>query len=80
MQRSNGPENGKAVMCRTKEYKLVARVFEKSELYDLRNDPQELVNRIDDPAMSTVLIQMKDLVIKFFLETGDVVPRNIDNR
>lgn len=31
-----------------------ARRAGKEELYDLKNDPQELYNRIDDPALSEV--------------------------
>ena len=31
-----------------------ARSAEKEELYDLKNDPQELYNRIDAPALSEV--------------------------
>ncbi len=32
------------------DWKLVWNGFDVDELYDLRHDPQELVNRIDDPA------------------------------
>jgi arylsulfatase A-like enzyme len=80
IQRSNGHENGKAVMCRTKDYKFISRLYEKSELYDLRTDPQELINRIEDQSLTSVVSSMKDRVLKFFLETGDIVPRTIDKR
>ena len=53
---------------------------EYGELYDLRNDPGELVNRIDDPAMADVLAQLQDRMLTFFLETGDVVPFDSDRR
>lgn len=32
------------------DWKLVWNCFDQDELYNLRDDPQELVNRIDDPA------------------------------
>jgi arylsulfatase A-like enzyme len=79
-QRSEGPEHTKAVMCRTREYKYVRRLYEQDELYDLRADPQELHNRIDDPALARVLAQMKDRMLTFFMETGDVVPWDTDQR
>lgn len=34
---------------RTKDYKLIANLADCHELYDLRRDPDELENRIDDP-------------------------------
>ena len=50
MQRSESGAHSKATMCRTRDYKYVRRLYETDELYDLKNDPGELNNRIDDPA------------------------------
>jgi len=80
LQTSEGPEHTKAVMCRTQEYKYVRRLYEPDELYDLRADPGELVNRIDDPALAPVLARLKDCMLTFFLDTGDVVPHETDRR
>ena len=80
LQQSEGPEHTKAVMCRTKEFKYVRRLYETDELYDLAADPRELDNRIDDPALADVLAEMKDRLLTFFLETGDVVPFDEDCR
>ena len=46
---------------RTERYKYIHYIDLKGmdELYDLRNDPYELMNSINDPAMPTVLEQMK---------------------
>ena len=44
----DGPYHGKVVMCRTKDFKYVQRLYEKDELYDLNNDPGELNNLIDN--------------------------------
>jgi len=80
LQSSEGSEHTKAVMCRTKDFKYVRRLYESDELYDLRSDPQELVNRVDDPELAGVLAQLKDRMLTFFLETGDVVPHQTDQR
>ncbi len=80
IQSSEGPEHTKAVMCRTSTHKYVRRLYEKDELYDLQTDPQELRNRIDDPAYAGVLAQLKDRLLTFLLETGDVVRHQPDQR
>ena len=79
-QAKEGPEHTKAVMCRTKDYKYVRRLYDSDELFDLRNDPGEQHNLIDDPAMSGVLAQLKERLLTFYLETGDVVPHDTDRR
>jgi hypothetical protein len=39
LQAGEGPEHGKATMCRTQRYKYVRRLLEVDELYDLEDDP-----------------------------------------
>jgi arylsulfatase A-like enzyme len=80
LQASEGPEHTKAVMCRTLDYKYVRRLYEQDELYDLRADPRELYNRIDDPSLAGVLSGLKERLLTFYLETGDVVPHETDRR
>lgn len=80
LQQSEGPEHGKAVMCRTKDYKYVRRLYEEDELYDLRKDPSELYNRIDDRSLAEVRTRLRERMLTFFLETGDVVPHETDKR
>jgi len=79
-QVEEGPEHSKAVMVRNHRYKYVRRLYEQDELYDLQEDPSELVNRIDDPSLSGVLMQLKERLLQFYLETGDVVPHQTDKR
>jgi arylsulfatase A-like enzyme len=79
-QRQESPAHTKAVMCRTSEFKYVQRLYESDELYDLRDDPAELNNRIDDPSLADVLAKLKDRLLTFYLETGDVVPYDADQR
>ena len=80
LQSSEGPEHTKAVMCRTKSHKYVRRLYEKDELYDLVNDPQERYNQIDNPDYAEVLAQLKDRLLAFYLETSDVVRHQTDQR
>ena len=38
------------------------------------------MNRINDPALAAVLSTLRDRMLTFFLETGDVVPHDADLR
>jgi len=76
----DGPYHGKAIMCRTMDYKYVRRLYEKDELYDLKKDPEEINNLIDDIKYKDTLIRLKERMLTFFLETCDVVPFEIDRR
>ena len=80
LQQSEGPEHTKALMCRTLDFKYVRRLYESDEFYDLHHDPMELQNRIDDPDYAGVIPKLKDRMLTFFLETGDVVPHDTDKR
>ncbi len=80
LQRREGPEHTKAIMVRTKQHKYVMRLYEQDELYDLEHDPQELHNRIADPSLAGLLSEMKEKLLRFYLETSDVVPRDHDQR
>jgi arylsulfatase A-like enzyme len=80
LQQSEGPEHTKAVMCRTMDFKYVLRLYESDELYDLRADPAESRNRIDDPSLAEVVTELKDRLLTFYLETCDVVPHDHDQR
>ncbi|UCH25595.1 MAG: sulfatase-like hydrolase/transferase, partial [Trueperaceae bacterium] len=79
-QHRDGGEHGKATMCRTKEHKYVMRLYEQDELYDLRADPQERVNRIDDDSLSEVKRGLKERLLHYYVETADVVPHDVDRR
>jgi arylsulfatase A-like enzyme len=75
-----GPQHTKAAMCRTKTHKYVQRLYEQDELYDLVRDPREEHNIIDDPAHREVLISLKERLLRWYMETCDVVPRQTDKR
>lgn len=80
LQRESDQAHTKAVMCRTETHKYVHRLYERDELYDLRLDPRETTNRIDDPEYAPVLAQLKDRLLTFYLDTSDVVPFDTDQR
>ncbi len=80
LHKSQGPEHTKAVMVRTDRYKYVQRLYEKDEFYDLKNDPEELYNIIDEPSLKGEIMALKERLLLFYLETGDVVPHITDQR
>ncbi len=80
LQGSEAGEHSKATMCRTQDYKYVRRLYETDELYDLKEDPGELVNRIDDPACASVLADLRERMLTWYQETCDVVPYRTDVR
>ena len=80
LQQSDDTAHTKAVMCRTQDYKYVYRLYEQDELYDLRADPGEQDNRIDDPALTDVQAELRSRLLQHFVETGDQVPWKTDRR
>ncbi len=80
LQGSEGGEHSKATMCRTRDYKYVRRLYETDELYDLRRDPGELENRIDDPAYRGILAELRERMLTWYQTTCDVVPYKTDVR
>ncbi|MBN2452080.1 MAG: sulfatase-like hydrolase/transferase [Lentisphaeria bacterium] len=74
------PWHTKATMCRTRDHKYIRRLGERDELYDLRLDPRECDNRIDDPAYGDILARLRDRMLTWYQETADVVPFEQDAR
>jgi arylsulfatase A-like enzyme len=61
----------RSAMIRTKDWKMVIRTAGKEEMYDLENDPQELYNRIDDPALSEVRNHLRERFLHWYLRASD---------
>jgi arylsulfatase A-like enzyme len=80
LQVNGWPAHNRAAMCRTQEFKYVRRHAESDELYDLRVDPGEANNVIADPAYAAPLAMLKERMLDWYLETSDVVPRDMDRR
>ena len=75
-----GPWHGKAAMCRTRRYKYVMRLYEQDELYDLERDPREITNLIDASAYTDVRSRLQQRLLRWYMETADVVPVQTDQR
>lgn len=75
-----GPEHTKAVMVLSGSFKYIERLYEKSELYNLEEDPDELQNRIDDPQYAELIRSMRKRLLRFYMETTDFVPAKMDRR
>jgi arylsulfatase A-like enzyme len=74
------PYHTKAAMCRTKDFKYIHRLYEQDELYDLKKDPGEVQNVIDDPAYCEIRTQLRERLLDWYQETCDVVPQKEDKR
>ncbi len=74
------PYHTKAAMCRTKTHKYVMRLYEEDELYDLAADPLEENNIAGDPVNRETLWALKERLLRWYMETCDVVPRKTDKR
>lgn len=61
-------------MLRWREWKYVAHLDDRDELYDLQTDPYELTNRIDDPALNEVRQEVQDRLVCQMEQTGDDAP------
>ena len=70
----------RTTMLRSLDHKLVRRTSGQNELYDLRDDPRELNNRIDDPGMRSVKADLESSMLDWFMETSDTVPVGRDPR
>ena len=79
-QCEEGPEHTKAAMIRMDHFKYVMRLYEKDEFYDLEKDPLELHNAIDLPEYQDQIQNMRMRLLRFYMETGDVVPDRKDPR
>ncbi len=66
---------GRRKMVRTRDWKYVHDPMgDQDELYDLRKDPWELDNRIDDPANRGVIDGLARRLLDWSIRTEDVEP------
>ena len=80
VQHQDDGAHGRAVMIRMGNIKYTKRYEEKDELYDLDLDPNEMVNRIDDPAYTDIIEKMKLRMLEWYQETADWIPNRKDMR
>ena len=70
----------RTTMIRSLNHKLIRRTAGQDELYDLKYDPKELRNRIDDPDMGAVKADLESAMLDWFMRTSDTVPVGGDRR
>ena len=75
------PESvSRTVMIRTATHKLIHRPTGVSELYDLEDDPLELINAFDDPDYADIAENLKSQLLAWYIQTSDVTPFDTDPR
>jgi len=79
-QHEEGPTHTKATMMRMGNMKYTMRLYEMDELYNLETDTMEMNNLINDIAYQETIIQMRQRMLQYFVETGDYVPTHMDKR
>lgn len=77
-QCQEGPEHTKAVMVRMSHYKYVYRLYESDEFYNLKDDPMECHNEIDNKQYQAIVQTCKNRMLQFMIETADYVPDRRD--
>lgn len=60
---------GRMAMVRTLNWKLVHYRNGEGELYDLRHDPDELINRYEDPGDAAIRADLTESLVNFLLDT-----------
>ena len=70
----------RTTMIRRLNHKLIRRTAGQDELYDLKNDPRELENLIDDPGMQETKLDLERSMLDWFMRTSDTVPVGGDPR
>jgi len=70
----------KAVMIRTHKFKYIYCPDDINELYNLEDDPQELHNLTGKPEVKEIEQDLKERLLKWFIQTVDTVPHKWDKR
>jgi uncharacterized sulfatase len=58
---------------RTADWKLSINLLDTDELYDLKNDPEEMTNLIAEPSLQGTRLALHDRLLRYMEETGDVM-------
>jgi uncharacterized sulfatase len=57
--------------CVTEDYKLCINLLDRDELYNLKNDPEELGNLIDSSEYKKIRNELHDKILEWMNETRD---------
>jgi arylsulfatase A-like enzyme len=71
---------GKAVAVRDRRWTYVWRLYEPAEVYDRAADPDEAHNLAGTPEVAAVEARMSQALLRWLVETGDVLPEREDPR
>lgn len=71
---------GKAVSVRDRRWTYVYRLYEPAELYDRAADPAERINLAGRPEHAGTETRLRDAVLRWMVETADVIPWEADPR
>ena len=75
LQQQENPESvGRCVMLRTGTHKLVFRIGDVCELYDLQADPMETHNLYGDASVAAIQRELEHRMLVWLVQTGDVTP------
>lgn len=69
---------GKTTAVRDRSWTYVHRLYEGPELYDRAVDPHERMNLAGRPEVADVEQRMREELLRWYLETADVVPYSPD--
>ncbi len=64
----------RGVMMRNSRYKLNVRTNGENELYDMQEDPDELVNLYSQPQYAQTINELQSRMLTWLIHTSDVVP------
>jgi arylsulfatase A-like enzyme len=71
---------GKAIAVRDQEWTYVWRLYEPPELYRRADDPGERTNLARDPTHDAVQQRMHEAMVRWLVDTADVIPEPPDPR
>ena len=77
---SNPEAHIKGIMIRDERYKYINRANGADEFYDLKEDPEEKENQINNEKYFRQIYTMKDAMLKWLTSTADIVPYQLDSR
>ena len=78
--RGNDRVHRRAMMVRTANWKYVYSPDDRDELFDVADDPREIANLAADPQHAGVVSELRERLLRWMLDTGDVLPPVRDPR
>jgi hypothetical protein len=71
---------GNAIVARDTGWTYVRRLYEPPELYHRGQDRRERINLAAEPACAAVEARLRDAVLRWLVDTADVIPFGADRR